>query len=370
VFLPASTIARLGPTDYLTLGYVGPSVGGTYGWSLRVRQNGALYVAGYDSNGAASEFRAYGSIPTDRWVSLELGLHSQNGPGVKRAFAFLLDGQFYGWYRQGHLAGETYDRVALGIVNTTSAGPLEVFVDEWREPGTGNLPTGPDTRPTDAVQEQDFRSQSGVQVQYDWSTWTLGPTLSASAGLYSANDRIQAGRNLDRMPDLTSGWAEIEVDWPQGTPNGQPTTYFGPMVGFRKEINREENLEVIPIGRGAGNVDLVLEAWVGSPVELGQWQMPLNAARTSRIPEPGDIIRVRWEQVSAGTLGVRASYYDASTATWYVDIINGVYPITSISGGGNTVNYTDGFHTTSSVTIDSQFYSIRRYRVGTLATYP
>jgi hypothetical protein len=210
-----------------------------------------------------------------------------------------------------------------------------------------------------------------AQVQYDWSTWEYAPVLDPTHGLYPATGRIQAGRNIDLMPDLTSGWAEIEIGWPQGTPADRaPSGYFGPMVGFRKEINREENLEIIPIGRGGGNVDLALEAWVGNPVILATWQMPVASVGGTRIPEPGDIIRVRWEQASQSSLNVRASYYDASAGTWFVDVISGTYNMTAISDGSNTVNFTDGYHTASSVTIDSPAYSIRRFTVGALQSYP
>jgi hypothetical protein len=170
------------------------------------------------------------------------------------------------------------------------------------------------------------------------------------------------------MPDLSSGWAEIEIDWPKGTPPVIPNGYFGPMVGFRKEINREENWEVIPIGQGNGQVNLVLEAWVNSGPQIkAQWPMPLaSIGGGSHIPEPGDIIRTRWEQVSASNMNVKASYYDASAGIWHTNIINITLNVTNIG----SINFTDGYHTASSITIDTPFYSIRRYKVGTLDTYP
>jgi hypothetical protein len=368
VYLPASTVANLGPSEYLTLAGLFPSAGGQAGWWLRVRQGGELTVYGYDSDGVAREFQVYGKFPQNQWVGLELGLHSQNGPGVKRAFAFLVNGAFYGWYHQGRLANETYDRAAVGVLSTNSSDPLEVFVDQWGQAAATAVPGGVDNRPTTALQEQDYRTQSGVQWQIDWSTWGKDLRLDSQYGLYSNSERLQSGRNLDRMPDLTSGWAEIEIDWPKGTPPTTPNSYFGPMVGFRKEINREENLEVIPIGDGSGGVKLTLEAWVnGGPQLIAQWPLPqASIGGNSHIPEPGDIIRARWEQVSASDLRVKASYCDASAKTWHTDIIDTTFNVTGIDG----INFTDGYHTASSVTIDSPFYSIRRYKVGTLATYP
>ena len=374
VYLPSSTVAQLGASEYVTIGGLWAS-GANYGWYLRVRQNGALYVIGQDHNSnQPKEFQVYGTFPQNRWVTLELGLHSQQGPGVKRAFAFVLDGNFFGWYHQGRLQGETYDRAAIGLLNTNSPDALTVYVDQWYSPSTSAFPSGPDNRPTANVQEKDYRTASGVQWQIDWSTWQNDLRLVPQYGLYSAATRLQSGYNLDRMPNLTSGWAEIEADWVNGaTPNTAPTSWFGPMVGFRKEINREENMEVIPVGAGGGNVNLVFELWRGGGnVVLAQWPMPLaSIGGSSHIPEPGDIIRVRWEQMNATDLNVRASYYDASAAAWNNNIINHTFNASAIAGGEfGTVNYNDGNHTASSVTIDSNSYSIRRFKVGVLATYP
>lgn len=374
LYVPASTLSKLGASGSLTIARLVPSAGGNAGWFLRVHQNGDLYVAGYTSNSQLKEFRAYATLPTDQWVSLELGLQTQNGPGVKRAFAFVLNGGFYGWFRQGNLQGETYDRAAFGLINATVNANLELYVDAWRTAGNGRLPTGPDTRSTATVQTQDFRTQNGASVQYDWSTWEFNPTLHPTYGLYTPNDRLQAGRNLDRMPDVSNGWAEIEIDWPQGTPNLAPNKYFAPMLGFHKEINREENVEVIPVSRGSGNVDLVLEAWTGDAIELAAWPLPLaSIGGGSHIPEPGDTIRARWTAVSSTTLNVRVSYYDASASSWYTDTINGNFNLAAVPDNGSpgqTINYFDGYHTAASVTIDSPQYAIRRFTLGTLETYP
>jgi len=368
VYLPSATVAQLGSGEYLTIAGLWPNSSTSHGWFLRVRQGGQLYVTGYRYDGLAVEFNVYGTFPQDQWVNLELGLHSQNGPGVKRAFAFLINGNFYGWYHQGRMNGETYDRVAVGIVNTNSPDPLTVYVDQWRQLTTNAFPGGPDNRSTANLQTQDYRQQSGLQWQIDWSTWEWNLIQHPQYGLYSANNRLQSGRNIDRMPSLSSGWGEIEIDWPNGTPPANPNSYFGPMIGFRKEIAREENLEIIPIGQGNSQVNLVFQAWVnGGPVPFAQWLMPLaSIGGGSRIPEPGDIIRARWQEVGNGSLNVRASFYDASTATWYVDIINHTIDLTNIGG----INFTDGWHTASSITIDTQFYSIRRYTVGAVETYP
>jgi hypothetical protein len=367
VYLPSSSIDQLGPGEYFTIAGMWPSNGGPFGWFLRVHQNGSLYAFGYTIGGNPVEFNIYGSFPLDQWVELELGLHSQNGPGVKRAFAFLINGSFYGWYHQGNMVDETYDRIAFGILDTNSNENLEVFIDQWHVLTDNNFPGGPDFRSTDILQEQDFRNQSGIQWQIDWNTWEWDLHLHPLYGIYSNISRLQSGRNLDRMPDITSGWAEIEIDWPNGTPPLNPSSFFGPMVAFRKEVNREENLEFVPIGAGNGNVDLVMEAWVnGGPVVYAQWPLPTASIGGTHIPEPGDIIRARWEQINSSDLNMRVSFYDASTATWHNDVINITENITNIGG----VDFQDGFHTMSSITIDSIYYSIRRFQVGTLTTYP
>ena len=308
-----------------------------------------------------------GPSPQDRWVNLEIGLHSQNGPGVKRAFAFLIDGQFYGWYHQGRLDTETYNRAALGILASNSAKPLAVYVDAWNAPGSSKYPTGPDNRSTASLQEIDYRARCGVQWQIDWGTWANALNLDGQTGLFSAASRFQSGFNQERMPDLASGWAEIEIDWPKGRPLTNPGGYFGAMVGFRKEINREENFEIIPIGLGNGNVNLAFEVWAnGGPQILQQWPLPQASIGGTHIPEPGDIIRARWQQMSAADVRVTASYYDASAKIWHTDILAATINANNNIAG---VNFNDGFHSASSITADSPSYSIRRYRVGTLDTY-
>lgn len=364
VFIPSTTVAKLGTGQYLTLAGSYPSAGGSFGWFLRVRSGGELYVMGYPATGNSNvpvEFQVYGKAPLDRWFELEIGLHSQAGPGVKRAFAFLVDGNFYGWYHQGNMASEVFDRMAMGIVNTNSPNPLQVYIDQWRQPGSAALPNGPDLRPVTAYQAHDYRNLSGVQWQIDWSTWANDLVLDSRYGLYSKSFRLQSGQNLDRLADLSNGWAEIEIDWPNGTPPANPGFYYGAMVGFRKDINREENLEVIPTFSN-GIYNLTLEAWVnGGAINITNWQMP-------HIPRQGDMLLVRWEQVNATQLHVQASYFDASTANWNRNIID--HLVTDNSIGSPAVDFTDGYHNKSEFTVDTVYYSIRQLKMGTLASYP
>ncbi len=367
LYVPAATVSALGANQFVTIGRFWASGQAASSWALRVGQSGALSVVGTrDHDGAAFPFPVYATLPVDQWVELEIGLHSQAGPGVKRAFAVVLNGHFHGWYHQGRMQGEVYDRSAIGLMDVTAGAALEAFVDDWGVAGTTAFPTGTDLRSTAALQEQDYRTLNGAGWQIDWATWANDLRMHPAHGLYSDTSRLQSGRNLDRMPALESGWAEIEIGWPKGTPPTQPSGYFGPMVGFRKEINREQNLEVIPIGTGGGNVDLVLEAWNERELILARWPMPVASIGGTRIPEAGDVIRVRWEQTSSTTLGVRASYYDASAATWHTDVIATTLNPSSLHG----VNFADGFHLASSITTDSPYYGIRRFKAGTLATYP
>ncbi len=369
VYVPAATANALSSGQYITLAGFYPASSPTdHGWYLRVGQGGALSVLGTrDWDGRQIAFDVFGALPLDRWVELEIGLHSQNAPGIQRAFAFLVDGSFYGWYRQGRLENETFDRAAFGILSASSAAPLTVFVDQWRQPTTGRFPDGPDTRPTAPLQEQDFRDQRGALWQIDWATWENDLTLHPQHGLYSQSARLQSGRNLDRMPSVADGWGEIEISWPNGTPPRCVSTYCAAMIGFRKDVSREENLEIIPWADSDGVNYLVLEAWVdGGPQILARWRMPAAAAAPGQnIQEPGDIVRARWEQVSATDLNVRASYYDASAQQWFDDIINHTFNAASVNG----VNFFDGYHEASSITVDSPAYGIRRFAVGTLATY-
>lgn len=369
VYLPAATVEALSEGEYFTLAGLYPSSDPAgFGWYLRLGVGGALSVVGtrfWDARQIA--FNVYGTFPLDRWVDLEIGLHSQNGPGVKRAFAFLIDGSFYGWYRQGRLEEETYDRAAIGILNTTSGAPLTVYVDQWRQPTRNRFPDGPDNRPTASLHELDYRQQSGVLWQIDWGTWEHNLTMHPEHGLYSPDNRLQSGFNMERMPALTSGWGEIEIGWPKGEPPACGSNYCGAMIGFRKDVNREENLEIIPWTDADGTTHLILEAWVeGGPLILARWRMPDAAAVPGQnFQEPGDIVRARWEEVSATEINVRASYYDASAEVWFEDVIDYTLDASDVNG----VNYFDGYHTESSITVDSPYFSIRRYVVGTLDTY-
>jgi hypothetical protein len=381
IYLPSASLRGLGAQGYLDLAGFWPSSGGTFGWWLRVRQNGqgnaALSVFGYDANGRAAEFIIYGLFPLDRWVDFTMGLNSQNGPGVKRAFALLIDGNFYGWYRQGHMSNENFNQAAIGIIHTNAAGSLNVYVDQWYAPSTQPLPASPDNRSTVNLQTQDFRSLSGVQWQIDWSTWQNDLLFDPTHGLYSSNNRLQSGRNLDRMPDLTSGWAQIEIDWTRGIPpdNSNLSGSFAGLIGFHKEINREQNLEVSPIIVN-DSAALIYDCWTGSATVLASWALPKATLLSDgrNIPEPGDILRVRWEKTGPTLINLRASYYDASTATWYRDVINNTHNLSSVpsqdSSLPGSVNFLDGNHQAASITIDTPFYSIRTFTVGTLDTYP
>jgi len=381
VFLPSGTVKALGDHEYLDLAGFWPGSGGAFGWWLRLRRdnlgNGSLSVFGYDANGDPVEFNIYAQFPLDRWVDFTIGLHTQSGPGVKRAFAFMIDGNFYGWYHQGHMGSEKFDHAAMGILDTNSTNALSVYLDQWYYPVSQLYPSGPDNRPSTNLQTQDFRGLSGAQWQIDWSTWGNNLFLDPSYGVYSSTDRLQSGRNLDRMPSLASGWAEIEIDWPSGNlpGNASLTGSFGGLVGFHKEINREQNLEVSPILVN-NSANLVYDAWTGNATVLASWPLPKATLLSDgrNIPEPGDIIRIRWEQVGTTSINLRVSFYDASTSTWFKDVINDTHDLSNVpsqdSSLPGSVNFLDGNHLASSITIDTPYYSIRKYTVGTLDTYP
>jgi hypothetical protein len=60
--------------------------------------------------------------------------------------------------------------------------------------------------------------------------------------------------------------------------------------------------------------------------------MPVDNGNNIHIPAPGDIIRVKWQQI------------DASQNLWHTDV------------GG--INFNDGNHKASAITIDTIYYSI------------
>jgi hypothetical protein len=71
--------------------------------------------------------------------------------------------------------------------------------------------------------------------------------------------------------------------------------------------------------------------------------------------------------VDSSNINVQASYFDASANQWHIDVINGTFNISNLSGG---INLNDGNHKAASFTIDTSFYSVRNYKIGVPDTYP
>jgi hypothetical protein len=326
-----------------------------------------LYASGPGSSGQA-EFNLYGTFPLDQWVEVELGLWSRNSGDLDRAGSFIINGKFYGWFTNG-ASGTDYNRAAMGIVATNSADDLIVYVDDWYIYSTGTSPTGTDNRPTGTSYTKDYTSQSGENVGYHYTTWENGYTFDTNYGL-SPSNRIQSSVETSRMPDLSDGWSQIVIDWADGnTPPWPPDLmgqFFGPMIGFRKSVELEENLEVVPVYRsGTGSVDLVFESWTLGPIEYAMWQLPMDGSG-HRIPGQGDIIRVKWQEVSATQIRVRVDYYDASAGTWTLDAIDHTETLNNVNG----VNFLADTHRAVTNTIDSNDYTIKSQTIGMLATFP
>jgi hypothetical protein len=366
VYVPSVTANALTGSEYLDLGglYVSGNLSGYY---LRLKASGALYASGPGSSGQA-EFNLYGTFPLDQWVEVELGLWSRNSGDLDRAGCFIINGKFYGWFTNG-ASGTDYNRAAMGIVATNSTDDLTVYVDDWYIYTTGASPTGTDNRPTGTSFTLDYTLQSGENIGYHYTTWENGYTFAANYGL-SPSTRIQSSIETSQMPDLSSGWSQVVIDWAGGnTPSWPPDLmgqFFGPMVGFRKSVELEENLEVVPVYRsGTGSVDLVFESWTLGPIEYAAWQLPLDGSG-HRIPGQGDIIRVRWQEVSATEIRVRVDYYDASAGTWTIDAIDHTQALNNVNG----VNFLADTHRAVTNTIDSNDYTIKSQTIGTLETFP
>ncbi len=366
VYVPSATANALTGSEYLDLGgiYVSGNLSGYY---LRLKASGALYASGPGSSGQA-EFNLYSTFPLDQWVEVELGLWSRNSGDLDRAGCFIINGKFYGWFTNG-ASGTDYNRAAMGIVATNSADDLTVYVDDWYIYGTGTLPTGTDNRPTGTSFTLDYTRLAGENVGYHYTTWENGYTFDSNFG-FSPATRVQSSIETSRMPDLSDGWSQIVVDWAGGiTPPWPPDLmgqFFGPMVGFRKSVELEENLEIVPVYRSStGSVDLVFESWTLGPIEYAAWQLPMDGSG-HRIPGRGDIIRVKWQEVSATQLRVRVDYYDASAGTWTIDAIDHTRALNNVNG----VNFLADTHRAVTNTIDSNDYTIKSQTIGTLLTFP
>lgn len=366
VYVPSSTANALTGNEYLDLGglYVSGNLSGYY---LRLKASGAIYASGPGSSGQA-EFNLYGTFPLDQWVEVELGLWSRNSGDLDRAGSFIINGKFYGWFTNG-ASGTDYNRAAMGIVATNSADDLSVYVDDWYIYTTGTGPTGTDNRPTGTSYTKYYTDQSGENVGYHYTTWENGYTFNTNYGI-SPTNRIQSSIETSRMPDLSDGWSQIVIDWAGGnTPSWPPDLmgqFFGPMIGFRKSVELEENLEIVPVYRSAtASVDLVFESWTLGPIEYATWQLPMDGSG-HRIPGQGDIIRVKWQEVSATQIRVRVDYYDASAGAWVLDAIDHTETLNNVNG----VNFLADTHLAVTNTIDSNDYTIKSQTVGTFATFP
>lgn len=368
VYVPSATTAALTGAEYLDLaGFY--KAGETGGWFLRLQAGATLYGVG-TYFGSLRPFNLYGTLPTDQWVDVEIGLWSQNADAAKRSFIVFVNGDCYGWFMLGD--GADYDRIAAGILGTNSSDDLTVYVDEWYEPTTGSAPTGADNRPTGNTYTLDYREQDGRNLEYHYYAWGYNTlTLDATYGL-TTTDREQSAINQALMADLSDGWSEIEIEWPNGTtptwpPDVALTYFFAPMIGFRKSIPDEVNLEVVfKFYDADDSVKLVFEAWVsGGGIEYATWTPPVDGTSGQRIPGRGDKIRVRWQEVSASEIRVRVDYYDASTAAWTLDVIDHTEDVSNVSG----VNFLDNAHRAVTNTIDSQDYSITYQAIGRLSTF-
>jgi hypothetical protein len=364
IYVPVTVAILITGSEYIDLAAFYVS-GDASGWYLRMGAGTELYGVGPGSSGQAV-FNLYGTFPTDRWVEVEIGLWSRASGDLDRAACFIVNGKFYGWFTNGE-AETDYDRAAMGIVATNSNDNLTVYVDEWDSNTTGAAPAGTDNRPTANSYTKDYTGQSGENVGYHYTTWENGYTYDATYGM-TPSSRLQFGPEHSLMPDLSDGWSQIVMDWAGGsTPPYPPDLmgeFFGPMIAFRKSVELEENLEIVPKYR-SGAADLVYESWTSSAVEYAEWAFPEDADG-HRLPGSGDIIRVRWQETSATEIRVRVDYYDASATTWYTDVIDDTRALNNVSG----VNFLEDTHRTVTGTIDSNDYTIKSQTIGILSTYP
>jgi hypothetical protein len=370
VYVPSTSANKLTGSEYLDLaGFYDSSTG--RGWYLRLKAGGKLYASG-SYFGVQYEFNMYKTLPTDQWVELEIGLWSQNIEAGGRSFIVFINGDPYGWYRLGE-KNTTYDRVAMGILGTNSSADLQVYIDDWDIFSKNTHPIGTDNRLTADHTKIDFTSQSGLNIDSQYSTWKDAGTAWQDPVHGLGGFRSQFGPNTDlqRANLDNGGWAEIVLDWTNGIEQAYPPNdtwgsyYFAAMVAFKKYFPDEENLEIVFLYNygGSGTTELAYESWATGPLVYSRWQIPVASVGTNkRIPEPGDKIRVRWEKVSATDLNVKVDYYDASASRWYLSVINDTRAMNN-SGG---VNWLDGKHNSVSVTTETSKYSVRSIEYSTL----
>lgn len=359
VYVPSTTVSALTGTEYLDLGGFWESATPTNGWRLRVMEGGELYAVGkYPGPNTEKVFRIYGTIPTDQWFELELGLWSNDGP-LGRSFAAIVDGDFYGWYTYGHLGTGTYDRVGIGITRTNSADDLTVYVDNWAVDNTTSDPAGTDNRPSTNSYTHDYTTLSGINNEIHYATWWDDARPDATYGFRSGY-RVQGGATTERMPALDDGWAQITIKAIGTLPTPGSGDYYAPMIAFHKRIPIEHNLEIQVVGNY-----LHYDVWDGDFHSIASWQLPV-ASNGQRVPDNNDKIRVHWEETSTTNLRVIVDYYDASAAAWTFSVIDNTSDLSNWAGE----NFLDADHKSVSLTIDSTSYGISEEIVGILDTFP
>ena len=371
IFIPTATADALTGAEYLDLAgfYVSSSASG---WYLRLGASAVLQAVG-PYGGTQYAFTLYDTLPINQWVELEIGLWSQTIEAGGRSFIVFVNGDVYGWYRLGS-KNTDYDRVAMGILATNSNDDLTVYVDNWYIYTTGTDPVGTDNRLISDPTTIDFTDQSGHNIDIQYATWKDAGTTWQDATNGVGGVRFQCGPNSDKQrANLESGWAEIVLDWIDGTEPAWPpdvlwgTYFFANMVAFKKYCPDEENLEIVILYNwdSSGTAELAYEAWGDSQVVYKLWELPEATSEAgAHFPEPGDKIRVHWEEVSATNLAVNVDYYDVSTNTWYWDCIVDSRNMSNQAG----VNWLDHIHNQIEVTLETTKYSVRSIRYGTLGT--
>lgn len=370
VYIPSATANAITGSEYIDIAGFYLSSNGS-GWLLRMKENAAMYAEGQYFG--AHEFRLYGAFPLDEWFELEIGLWSQNIEACGRSFIVFINGKCHGWYNLGS-SGDDIDYCAAGIIDTTSADDLDIYIDDWDVQTSDIVPNGSDNRPSGNYTKIDYRLLDGENLSIHYHTWqnSTNPYLDADHGV--GGFRFQTGPNVDlQKAILDSGWIIIEIDWTGGVQPTYPpdelwgTYFFAVMPAFKKYMADEENLEIVFLYDygGSGTVELVYESWVTGLNVLSSWEIP-TASVGGKIPEPGDKIFVRWENLDDTYLRVMVDYYDASADTWYNRVIDDTRDMTN----EQSVNWFDGKHNEIGNTIETDAYTIRYMKYGTLETAP
>ena len=274
----------------------------------------------------ASSFPCTACCRRTAGFSWSSGLHTQAGPGVKRGFAFLIDGDFYGWYHQGRMQSESVRPGGRGCPGYERQQALRALRGRVGRPWHH--------QPANGRRQSICRSLAGTGL-------SNAQRRAVADRLDDLGQFAEAGRAVRAVvrdeppairPQSRSACPMCQMDGQRSKSTGRsaprrssPTDTSVRWWDSARRSTVRRTWKSFRSAAGGGQVDLVLEAWDGSgPVFLGGWPMPTQRRPARRLFRSLGISSARGgSRPAPTTLDIRVSFYDASASRWHDDVISG-----------------------------------------------